>query len=50
MKKIQQFEPNLGEEEKKELLSVIDSGWYTESKKTREFENIFANFADFFYS
>ena len=44
MKKIQQFEPNLGEEEKKELLSVIDSGWYTESKKTREFENIFANF------
>ena len=33
MKKIQQFEPNLGEEEKKELLSVIDSGWYTESKK-----------------
>ena len=44
MKKIQQFEPNLGEEEKKELLSVIDSGWYTESKKTREFENIFGNF------
>ena len=44
MKKIQQFEPNLGEEEKKELLSVIDSGWYTESKKTREFENNFANF------
>ena len=44
MKKIQQFEPNLGEEEKKELLSVIDSGWYTESKKTREFDNIFASF------
>ena len=33
MDKIFQFEPNLGEEEKKELVSVIDSGWYTEAGK-----------------
>ena len=30
--------------EKKELMSVIDSGWYTESSKTKEFERMFANF------
>ena len=30
--------------EKKELMSVIDSGWYTESSKTKEFEQMFANF------
>jgi len=44
IKKIQQFEPQLGEEEKKELMDVIDSGWFTEAKKTKEFEKIFANF------
>lgn len=44
MDKIQQFEPHLGEEEKKELMDVIDSGWFTESKKTREFERMFAEF------
>jgi perosamine synthetase len=44
MKKIQQFEPQLGEEEKKELMEVIDSGWFTEAKKTTEFEKSFANF------
>ena len=44
MDKIFQFEPNLGEEEKKELVSVIDSGWYTEAGKTREFEKMFAEF------
>ena len=42
--KIQQIEPNLGEEEKNELISVIESGWFTESKKTREFEQMFAKF------
>ena len=26
--------------EKKELMSVIDSGWYTESSKTKEFERM----------
>lgn len=30
--------------EKKELLSVINSGWFTESKKTRKFEEMFAEF------
>ena len=44
MKKIFQFEPNLGEEEKQELVSVIDSGWYTEAGKTREFERMFASY------
>ena len=44
MEKIFQFEPNLGEEEKQELISVIDSGWYTESGNTREFEKMFAEF------
>lgn len=43
-KKINQFQPSLGEEEKKELLDVIDSGWFTESKKTREFERLFADY------
>jgi len=44
LKNIQQFEPSLGEEEKKELLEVIDSGWFTESKKTREFERLFSEY------
>lgn len=44
MNKIQQFEPHLGQEEKQELINVIDSGWFTEAKKTREFERIFAEF------
>ena len=34
----------MDESEKKELLSVIDSGWFTEAKKTKEFEKIFAEF------
>ena len=44
MKKIFQFEPDLGKEEKEELVSVIDSGWYTEAGKTREFERMFAGY------
>jgi len=44
LKKINQIEPSLGSEEKKELLSVIDSGWFTEASKTREFEKKFARF------
>ena len=44
MKKIVQIEPSLGSEEKKELDSVINSGWYTEAAKTKEFEKIFAGF------
>ena len=34
----------MDESEKKELLSVIDSGWFTEAKKTIEFEKMFAKF------
>lgn len=42
MERINQIEPLLGKEEKKELISVMDSGWYTESKKTRDFEKMFS--------
>ena len=34
----------MDESEKKELMSVIDSGWFTEAKKTKEFEKMFAKF------
>ena len=44
MKKIFQIQPSLDNAEKNELHSVIDSGWFTESKKTREFERRFAKF------
>ena len=44
MKRIKQIEPSLGKEERKEMLDVLDSGWYTEAKKTRRFENMFAKF------
>lgn len=44
MERINQIEPSLGIEEKNELLSVMDSGWYTEASKTREFEKLFAKF------
>ena len=44
VERINQFEPYLGEEEKKELMEVIDSGWFTEAKKTRELEKQFASF------
>lgn len=50
VKKIVQIEPSLGDEEKKELVSVIDSGWYTEAAKTREFEKDFANFVQSKYA
>ena len=43
-KEIQQFAPHLGEEEKQQLIEVVDSGWFTEAKKTREFERIFAEY------
>ena len=34
----------MDESEKKELISVIDSGWFTEASKTKEFEKMFAKF------
>ena len=50
MKTIHQIEPSLGNEEKKELMDVIDSGWFTESKKTKEFERRFAEFTECKYA
>lgn len=44
MKRISQIEPWLGQEEKEELVSVIDSGWFTEAQKTRDFERVFAEY------
>jgi perosamine synthetase len=44
LKKIFQIEPSLDIAEKNELQDVIDSGWFTEAKKTREFEQRFAKF------
>lgn len=50
VKKIVQIEPSLGDEEKRELVSVIDSGWYTEAAKTSEFEKVFASFVQSKYA
>ena len=36
--------------EKKELISVIDSGWFTEAKKTKEFEKMFAEYTNCKYA
>ena len=44
LKRINQIEPSMDESEKKELLSVIDSGWFTEAAKTKQFEQMFASF------
>lgn len=38
------MEPWVGEEEEKEILSVLKSGWLTEAGKTREFEKEVASF------
>ena len=34
----------MDDDEKKELISVINSGWFTEASKTKKFEKMFANF------
>ena len=34
----------MDDKEKKELISVINSGWFTEASKTRQFEKMFADF------
>ena len=44
MKFINQIEPFLGKEERRQLNEVMESGWYTEAKKTRTFEKMFSNF------
>ncbi len=44
MKRIPQIEPLLGIEEREEVLGVLDSGYITEGKKTREFEAELAHY------
>jgi len=44
LKRIFQIEPSFDSDERKEILQVMDSGWYTEAAKTREFEKKFAKF------
>lgn len=44
MNKIPFFKTTLGEEEKKAISDVIDSGWVVMGKKTQEFEEKFAEY------
>ena len=45
MKRINQMEPWIGEEEKRAIVEYLDSGgWLTEFKKTREFEQMIADY------
>ncbi len=45
MKRINQIEPWLGEEEKNAVSAYLDSGgWLTEFRKTREFEKLIADY------
>ena len=45
MKKISQMEPWIGEEEKRAMMEYLDSGgWLTEFRKTREFEQMIADY------
>ncbi len=50
MIRINQMEPWIGEEEKKELIATIDSGWVTEADRTYEFEKMVAEFVDSRYA
>ena len=45
MKRINQMEPWIGEEEKQAMMEYLDSGgWLTEFKKTKEFEQMVADY------
>ena len=45
MKRINQMEPWIGEEEKQAMMEYLDSGgWLTEFQKTREFEHMLAEY------
>lgn len=44
MRVIPQIEPSLGSEEREEVLKVLDSGFITEGKRTRDFEAEVARF------
>jgi len=47
MKRINQMEPWIGEEEKQALVAYLDgSGWLTEFKKTRDFEQMIADYVN----
>jgi perosamine synthetase len=50
MKKIPQIEPALGIEERNAVLEVVDSGFLTEGRKTRELEAAVAKFLDVPYA
>jgi len=50
LKKINQIEPHMDNDEKKELNSVINSGWFTEATKTRQFEKMVADFVGVKYA
>ncbi len=50
-KRINQMEPWLGEEEKRAMMDYLDSGgWLTEFKKTREFEQMIAEYVSSKYA
>ena len=40
----------MDDDEKKELISVINSGWFTEASKTRQFEKMIADFVGVKYA
>ncbi len=40
----------MDDDEKKELISVVNSGWFTEASKTRQFEKMFADFVGVKYA
>lgn len=50
MKRINQIEPWVGEEEKEELIKTIESGWITEAGRTRQFEQMVAEYVGSTYA
>ena len=51
MNRINQMEPWIGEEEKRAIIEYLDGGgWLTEFKKTREFEQMIADYVDSKYA
>ena len=44
MKKICQWEPWFGDEEKEELIKTIESTWIAEGSRTKRFEKVFAEY------
>lgn len=51
MKQINQMEPWMGEEEKRAMMKYLDGGgWFTEFRKTREFEQMIADYVSSKYA